>query len=301
MLKRILVPLDGSELAERALLPARELAAVFGSEVRIVSVCSGRADDHGRVMRAYLEQKAAEFKSGLRNPSATVHLEILEGDPADRIVDEARRKNVDLIVIASHGHTGILLWAMGGTAQKIIHDSPVSVLLVRATAQAREKSLPGVFGKILLPLDALETGERALPFALEIAEKLNAQVTLFGVVESGQRVHTIGGQNYVHFSEQRVVEMKNELTAYLDRTAGKFVERRVPVRREIRLGDAAHEIIKYSRKAGTRIVIMSGHSRSGLRKWVFGSVSTKVLHGSKIPLLLVKTEKKEPPQRPSGS
>ena len=288
MLNRIIVPLDGSKLAETALAHARELAEAFGSEIRLVSACPSRDNDHGRMIQAYLNERADTLKGEIRNPVATVRTEILEGDPAERIVDDACREKADLIVVASHGHTGILLWAMGGTAQKIVHDSPVSVLLVRASARAGKNSLPGSFGKILLPLDGLESGESSLPCALEIAEKLNARVTLFGVVESGRRVHTIGGQDYVHYSEQRVDEMQSELKAYLDRTAEKFVKLGIPVCREIRFGDAAHEIIKYSGRSGTRIVIMSGHNRSGLRKWVFGSVSAKVLHAGKVPLLLVR-------------
>jgi nucleotide-binding universal stress UspA family protein len=293
MLKRILVPLDGSEFAEQALHPARELAEAFGSEVRLVSVCKGGAEEHVRVLRAYLEQKAAGLKDGMKNAAATVSVEVLEGDPAERIIEEAVQRKTDLIIITSHGHAAIRLWALGGTAQKVVHDAPVSVLLVRTLRWGRKKRAAGAFEQILVPLDGLEPGERALPVALEIAAKLKARVTLLGVVESSQRVHTIGGQDYVHFPEQRVEEMKKELTAYLDRTAGRFAERGVAVRPVIRSGDAAHEITKFSRRSRTRVIIMSGHNRSGLREWVFGSVSAKILHASRKDLLLVKPKRDE--------
>jgi len=289
MLNHILVPLDGSNLGELALVYAKELAAVFASEIHLISVCEGRAAEHSRMIQIYIEKTAEQLRLDIPRPGAIVKAEILDGEhPADRILDYAQQKKVDLIITVSHGHSGILPWTMGSTANKIVHGAHVSVLLVRAAAAKKKRKLTNVFGKILLPLDGSATADQVLPYAVEMADKLKSQITLLCIVESGQHVHTIGGQNFIQFSEQYVSAMKEELAVYLDRTVKKFDEKNGLVRGELRMGNAAEEIIKFSKEANIRLIVMSCHGKSGLREWVFGSVSNKVLHSSKIPLLLVK-------------
>lgn len=141
---------------------------------------------------------------------------------------------------------------------------------------------------MLLPLDASAAGETALPYILEIAARLKSEVILLSVVESGQRVHTIGGLDYIRFPEQQVRKMEQDLSAYLDSAAKRFRDRGIEARVELKSGHAAEEIIKYAKAAGMRLVAMSSHGKSGLREWVFGSVSNKVLHAGKSHLLLVK-------------
>jgi nucleotide-binding universal stress UspA family protein len=288
MLNRILVSLDGSGLGELALVYAEELATVFNSETHLVSVPEGRTAEYRRLIQVYLDKMAEQLRLGLDKATATVKPVILDGNPADKILEYSQQQKMDLIITVSHGHSGILPWTMGSTAYKIVHGARVPVLLVRAATVKKKRWPTNVFSKILLPLDGSAASEQALPYAIEMATKLKSEPTLLSVVEPGQRVHTIGGQDYVQFSEQFVSAMKGELAAYLAKTVKKFEEKNIQVRSELRLGNAAEEIIKLAKQGRMRLIVMTSHGKSGLREWVFGSVSNKVLHSSKTPLLLVK-------------
>jgi nucleotide-binding universal stress UspA family protein len=288
MLDHILVPLDGSALGAMALPYAKELGAAFDSEIHLVSVSEGRPAEYCRLLQAYLEKAAEQLRLDMNTEAPAVKVALLDGAPADRILDYAREQKMDLIITVSHGHSGILPWTMGSTAYKIVHGARVSVLLVRASIFKKKRGLVNVFRRILLPLDGSAASEQALPYALELAKKLKSQLTLLSVVEPGQRVHTIGGQDYIQFSEQFVSAQKDELSSYLERTVRALEEHHIQVRRELRTGNAAEEIIKSAKEGKMRLVVMTCHGKSGLREWVFGSVSNKVLHHGKTPLLLVR-------------
>lgn len=287
-MKKILVPLDGAKLSEMALAPAAELASAFGSELHLLGVCEGRDESHCPLMQGYLEKTADDVRRGIPGKGLNIKPVVLDGEPATRIIDYAVRERMSLIIVVSHGHTGIMPWMMGGTANKIVHGAPLPVLLLRAAAVRKKGRQKSIFSKILLPLDGSTEGERALPTVLEIAGKLGSEVTLLSVVESSQRVHTIGGLDFVRFSEEQVRDMEKELSAYLDKALERFRGRNIKARGELRSGHAAEEIINCAKAAGTRLVAMASHGKSGLREWVFGSVSNKVLHAGKTHLLLVK-------------
>ena len=296
MLKKILIPLDGAKLSEAALDQGRELALAFGSELHLLGVCGGPEEKYCGLMRGYLDKKAEDVRRDFLGKDLSLKVVVLSGEAAGQVIDYARRERMDLLVIVSHGHSGIMPWTMGGTANKIIHEAPVPVLLLRAAA-AKKRRPGSIFARLLLPLDGSEAGETALPYVLEIAAKLKSKVTLLSVVESGQHVHTIGGLDYIRFPEQQVQKMRQDLSAYLDGAVKKFRDRGVEARAELTTGHAAEEIIKRAKAAGARLVAMSSHGKSGLRQWVFGSVSNKVLHAGKAHLLLVKPTPNPEPSR----
>jgi nucleotide-binding universal stress UspA family protein len=296
MLKKILIPLDGAKLSEAALDQGRELALAFGSELHLLGVCGGPEEKYCGLMRGYLDKKAEDVRRDFLGKDLSLKVVVLSGEAAGQVIDYARRERMDLLVIVSHGHSGIMPWTMGGTANKIIHEAPVPVLLLRAAA-AKKRRPGSIFARLLLPLDGSEAGETALPYVLEIAAKLKSKVTLLSVVESGQHVHTIGGLDYIRFPEQQVQKMRQDLSAYLDGAVKKFRDRGVEARAELTTGHAAEEIIKRAKAAGVRLVAMSSHGKSGLRQWVFGSVSNKVLHAGKAHLLLVKPTPNPEPSR----
>jgi nucleotide-binding universal stress UspA family protein len=288
MLEKILIPLDGSKLSDAALSHGEELARAFASELHLLGVCEGPDEKHHRLMQAFLEKKAEDMRPTVSGTPLKVKIIVLCGEPASRIIDYAAQGKMDLLVTVSHGHTGIMPWTMGSTANKIVHGAPVPVLLLRAAAVKKRGPQKSIFSKVLLPLDGSAAGETALPLILEIAVKLKSEVTLLSVIESGQRVHTIGGLDFIRFPEQQVQKMKQDLSSYLDGAVKRFRDRGIEARGELRSGHAAEEILKCAKAAGARLVAMSSHGKSGLREWVFGSVSNKVLHAGKTHLLLTQ-------------
>jgi len=288
MLKKILIPLDGSKLSDAALGPGLELARAFASELHLLGICEGPDEKHHRMMQAYLDEKAEDARRTDPGKPLNVKTIVDCGEPASRIIAHATQEKMGLIITVSHGHSGIMPWSLGSTANKIVHGSPVPVLLLRAAAVMKRGPQKSLFSKMLLPLDGSPAGETALPLVLEIAAALKGEVTVLTVIESSQRVHTIGGLDFIRFPEQEVEKMKTDMSGYLDCSIKRFHDRGVETRRILRTGHAAEEILKSAKEARAHLVAMSSHGKSGLREWVFGSVSNKVLHSGKTHLLLVK-------------
>jgi nucleotide-binding universal stress UspA family protein len=286
MLDKILVPLDGSELGEVALAYARELAAATHAQVHLVCVAERPEVESRRLYMAYLGKTAERFREQLKRSGsdAPVTTICLGGEPADAVLTYAEQVGVNLIIMASHGHSGIMRWTMGSTARKISQRSMVPVLLVRAaSASIRQR-----FSRILVTLDGSELGEASLPYVEEIARVIECEVILLRVVEAAKHVRTIGGTDFFYIPEQMVEDEKAEALRYLGEIQKRFVNAKGLVRLELREGDAASEILKVAKNENVRLLAMSSHGKSGMMKWVFGSVSSKVLEAGKTPLLLVR-------------
>jgi nucleotide-binding universal stress UspA family protein len=284
LLQKLLVPMDGSELGEKALTYAAEIAGAIGAEVQLVCVPLHGDPETKHMCDVYIGKKAEQLQSALvkKNKSATVRPVLLdEGEPATAVVDYAQKEQIGLIVLTSHGRSGIMPWTMGSTASKIIHASQVPVLLIRA-GTAIPKPEEGLFGKILLPLDGSPTGEAALPYVQEISGALGSKVVILRVVDTEVRGYSLG---HVPYPEQLLKEGEQDADKYLGLVKNNFSAGMA--RTVFKEGNAAREILKVSEEEKVNIVAMSTHGRSGIDRWMLGSVSDKVLQVGKVPLLLV--------------
>ncbi len=218
---------------------------------------------------------------------------ILDGDPAAEIIDYSEKSDISLIVMVSHGRSGIMPWPMGSTAVRVTQHTTIPVLFIRASVSSLKTGREKMFNQILVPLDGSNVGEAALPYVRQLTSKLKSGVTLLRVVAPGQHVHTIGGLDYFNYPEQLVERMRLEASAYLEKVRAQLTGTGTIVRCEIKSGNAAQEILKFSDENDVRLVAMSSHGHSGIQRWVLGSVSYKVLHNGKTPLLLVRARPKE--------
>ncbi len=298
MLERILVPLDGSELSELALPYCEELAGRLHSEVHLLYVCEPADVERRHVYEAYLQTISQLIGGAVKAhiPGSTdvaVRAIVLVGNPATEMTNYAEKSDINLIVMASHGRSGPMPWAIGSTAARVTQQLHVPVLLVRVGTTVGGRAGSELFGRILMPLDGSEAGEAAVPYVRELAQQIEMEVVLLQVIASGQQVHTVGGLDYFNFPEQLVERMRLEASAYLEKVRAQLTGTKTIVRCEIKSGNAAQEIVKFSDENDVRLVAMSSHGHSGIQRWVLGSVSYKVLHNGKTPLLLVRARPKE--------
>ena len=316
MYKRILVPLDGSELSEVVFPYARELAGRLGLEVILLHVHGLDEVETIPLHRAYVEYKAdiirrqsAEVRdrvgatAGAKAPQ--VRGELAAGYPAEEILRYAENNDIDLILMATHGRSGVRRWVMGSVADKVLRASRVPVWLVRA-------GLPEgiVYDKwpkrtILVPLDGSELAEAVLPHVMALAKQRGPEITdvvLFRVCEPvaalgyyppsarfetpGGVVHMLPG-DYVRAeaARQRVVAEQ-----YLAGIEKRLKGAGLKVRIEVRDGDPAGEIVDYANKNPFNLIVMATHARSGVSRWTYGSVAAKVLKGVLSPIFLVRTQ-----------
>jgi nucleotide-binding universal stress UspA family protein len=294
MFQRILVPLDGSELGELALPYAAELAAAFGSQVDLLYVDDTKSPEQQHMNQVYIEKMVERTVGLIKNFSpvetnpAQANPVILDGEPAAQIIEYAEKNNVSLLIMVSHGRSGIMPWPMGSTAAKVLQRTDKPVLFIRAQQAVMPTGFDSVFRRIILPLDGSASGESALPHIKELTTRIASELTFFRVVAPGYHVQTIGGLNYVSLPKAGIDRLSDEARQYLDRISAEVEGSRATIKLEVRVGDAASEIIKFAAEQDFNLIAMSSHGYSSIDKWTFGGVTHKVLHSSKTPLFLVR-------------
>jgi nucleotide-binding universal stress UspA family protein len=294
MWKRILVPLDGSNLAERALAYVEELATAFNSEVILLYVSEPKEEQYRPMHQLYLEEVAKRVKEHVKK-RARIKMALLTGEAAEEIINYARKNKASVIIMASHGRSGITAWVMGNVANNVLRAAEVPVLLIRVTKPSRKVPPKRLVERVLLPLDGSERGEVAVPYVKKLINKLGVEVILLGVVAAGQHIRTVGGLDYILYPEAELELVKAEAKEYLDRVYQRLKGGRGALRLELKVSDdVAGEIIKFADKAKATLIAISAHGHSGIEKWVFGSVANKIVQASKIPVLVVRATGEKP-------
>jgi nucleotide-binding universal stress UspA family protein len=219
-----------------------------------------------------------------------VTIEVLAGKPAQEILSYAADKNMSLVVMASRGTSGEGPWLLGNIAAKVLRATTKPVLLVRKEAPAEGLQRKGLIKRILVPLDGSKVAEQIVPHAEELARRMGAELILFQAYESFLGV--ISGEAMVTMSAEEIKEAnrhrEEDAKAYLRTIAGTLREMGLTVSEAVVPGDPADVILSYAESNAVDIISMSTHGLSGLKRWVFGSVTDKVLHAGDMPVLVVR-------------
>ena len=293
MYERILVPLDGSQLAEVALPYAEELAGRLGSEVTLLSVSESDETESYHEALTYIMRMAEPTKQGAeRNLGKLVAKEVkvdsraLVGYPAEEVVDYAEKADIGLIVMSTHGQSGIRRWALGSVADKVVRATKRPVALIKAKGARPDVREKGILNKALVPLDGSKESEAVIPYIEELASKLKAEVVLLRVLTPDYAAVTSVGQ------VEQLESLKKSAKDYIEKVAAQLKQKGIVAKaeyREVMPGAEAKEIIKLADELYVDVVAMSTHGRSGVGRWVFGSITDRVLHEGNTPLLLVRT------------
>jgi nucleotide-binding universal stress UspA family protein len=298
MFGKILVPLDGSELAERALQPAMELAAANAAELFLLSAAGLKdmvvpsADAYGVL---WPEQSQERYHSELESYLGSITREqipagvgnvrslVLDGDPAATIVDTAFMEDVELIVMSTHGRSGLGRWMFGSTTEKVLRAAPCPVMVVREPQPVR---------RVLITLDGSRLAERALEPGLAVARALDAEITLLHVEEHLGDVDPYFvselEQAEAGLGEQYRLDYYYRAQHYLDEVALCLQEPALDIRTRVADGPAAQSILAFIEQEAIDVCVMATHGRSGLRRWVYGSVTEKVLRATKSAMMIVR-------------
>ncbi len=296
MFERILVPLDGSGAAENVLPYAEEIAAKFGAELILASVSELAPEETDPLYRSYLDRMVEQVEGQLKNWGAKegvkVRGEVLFGRPASEILRYADENNVSLIAMASRGRSGRGPWLLGNIAAKVLRATGDLLLLVRARAgegRLRERRL---VRRILVPLDGSKLGEFALPHAEALARVLDSELILFHAFTS---ITMEAGYRYAEILPERLKETEEHareaVLAYLNGLGKSLEGKGIRVASVLKSGAAPDQILEYAEANGIDIIAMSTHGRSGVGRWVFGSVTDKVLHAGDTAVLTVRATK----------
>lgn len=290
MYAKILIPLDGSSLAEQVYPPAIEIARKFGSEIDLVSVCEPGETESGTTCELYINKEASQLRHMLGNQSPQVKTIILEGNPSEKILEYAKQNLNDIIMLSSYGRSGIKPWSLGTTVDKILHTTSIPLLIVRAQENPPLTSASNLFKRIIVPLDGSITGTSIIGYILKLAQKIPAEVTLIQVIEKGHNLHTIGGLNYIQYKDQDLTLKRDTTQAYLENTAALFREIQTHVTTIIKYGDPAEEIIKYATENDATLIALTSHIHSVIETWFYGSVTHKIIQAGKHSLFFVPSQ-----------
>jgi nucleotide-binding universal stress UspA family protein len=296
MFRHILVPLDGSRLAEAALPVAVALSKSFGSTVTLIHIIEHNAPQeiHGeRHLRQqeeaynYLNQVAQQNFPPDANVIRHVHTEEVK-DVARSIVDHSGELSPDLIVMCSHGEGGLRNIMVGNIAQQVINRGKTPILLVQPDEDRFAETIS--FSKLLVALDGDPEHEKALPVAKELAKSVGASLLLVMVV------YTLATLPSEQAATSRLLPAATsamlditETSAqdYLQEKATSFQQEGLNASWEVRRGDPASNIIDSAEQSNSDLIVMATHGKSGIGAFWAGSVAPKVITQTHIPLLLV--------------
>jgi len=285
--KRLLVALDGSELSERAIPYAQAISKTRGSEIILFTVSIASVEQLDRPMKAYLELKAKELQSqGIKASSAITY-----GNVPDEIVGFADKNDIDLIIISTHGYSGIKRWVLGSVARKVLYGTSVQVLLIKSKApQVSQVELK----KLLLPLDGSPFSESPIPSIEQLIKGTGTEIVLTLVCEPplvpSYGDHPINPTWEKH-RDKLWAEAKQEASEYLKSMETKLKKQGLKVRSQVipgELGRVAETILQAAQKEKVDLITMATHGRSAVSRWVYGGVANRIVEQSVQPVLLIR-------------
>jgi nucleotide-binding universal stress UspA family protein len=301
MFNKVLVPLDGSELAEGSLGPALRIVHRPGGQIILLHVPVFRpimvpgTAGYGLVLpeqtfdlksRDEIGHYLAEIKGARQEPDISITIEVMEGDVAGNIVDLAVDEGVDLIVMTTHGYSGFTRWMLGSITERVLRHAPCPVLVVRCADTLKH---------VLITLDGSRLAEQALEPGLEVARQLGGRVTLLRVADgSGLGPVEKGMLDVAHhgLSQQIDPEPGGEVH-YLENLAGHYRTPGLEIDTAVVTGSPAQSILEYVEANQVDLIVMATHGRTGIRRWVYGSVTEKCLHNSACAMLIVRPPKEK--------
>jgi nucleotide-binding universal stress UspA family protein len=294
MLKNILVPLDGSLLAEGVLPHAIAMATAFDAQITILSVVEQPLKSFGRSktdpLDWYLQKTEAntyleDIKTRLENSHITVKTLLLEGRAIEKIIEIAQPNNVDLLILSSRGTPDVNGWSVSGAVQQIVQHTRTSTLIIPATQPAQSGEL--IYRRLLVPLDGSRRAGSALPLATALVQAHHAELVLVHVVNKPEMAR------YMPLTQEDT-ELINRFVERNQEEGNKYLEQlrsQLPNNAQTRLlvsDNVAVTLQNFSEQEQIDLLILSAHGYSGEAKWPYGSITNRFITDGTVPLLIVQ-------------
>jgi nucleotide-binding universal stress UspA family protein len=298
MYSKILVPLDGSPIAEQVLPYARLLAGKLMIPVELLAVL-----DLDQIAAHLTSTKARHFDTAIADinqhltsylqnisgtfPSGPVQCSVKQGRPQDVIVEEAAADKSVLLMMASHGRSGLNRFLLGSVAEKVLRATLNPLLLIRASEDGKTAGV-ATFKSIIVPLDGSELAEKVLPAVASLSKQLASGVVLFRAYQTPYAAY--GNEVfYALHQDELLTDARDQAQRYLD---GKADELRTGGAANVSCaaeeGFGADQIIALSHRTPDNLIVRGSHGRSGLHRWMLGSVAEAVARYSGEPVLIIR-------------
>jgi len=302
---RILFPTDFSQSAEGAEAYASTLAASWGAILTVMSVLEfppGLNPEYP-VNRLYLGELMKQATRGLLEVKervsargVVVQTRIATGIPSEEVLAAARAEGTDLIVVGTVGKTGVEHVLLGSTAERIIRIASCPVLAVRTERsrpeQGGDKQSPVELGRLLVPVDFSDCSLDALEYAVIVAQRAKASLTLLHVMEPVSY-----GLDFSFPHPDKRERQREAIKSRLDGLVSSLASAHVKAGYLLRGGLPNDTILEAARTGSADMIVMGTHGRRGLSHALFGSVAESVLRKSHCPVLTVRSPKFHPDHR----
>lgn len=299
---RILVADDFSEFSLRAVQSALVLARRHGAELHHVHVAEKAKDEESALSsESEIKRQLASTLNGAADAlglddvdeltdEIEIHHVVLRGRaPGPAMLKYVYENKIDLVVAGTHGRTGLRRLILGSVAEELIHHAPCPVLTLR------DRPLKSDIERLLVPVDFSEDSAKALSLARVISEKTGSEIDLLHVIEDlptpsffGDEVGSI--YDLAPDLEERAMDHLKEMWADAEGPETAYV----PIAES---GPTAPTITDVAEERGDEAIVIATHGRTGLDRFVLGSVADKVVRSADCPVLVVRTRETTPIQR----
>lgn len=313
MFERILVPLDGSSRAEEAIPVAARIAHAFGGSllllhVVIPPVSTGKYSVPEEYPKRETDEDLAEANEYLKTVALReglshipIERQAIVGEIAPTILKAAQSLHATLIVLSSHGYSGLKRWMLGSVAEKIIRHASIPVVVVRG-GQAESATGEQQSVRVLAPLDGSALSEAVLEPAGKLAAGLSHATSHPGLLQLLRVVALPSGYGKfrsgvdIFYDTQMREDAKREDEQYLQAVAQRLADAewtrdQLTVTTTVATDpDAAEAIVKQAEAESVDFIAMATHGRGGVQRWALGSTTERVLHATRTPLFIVKLQ-----------
>jgi nucleotide-binding universal stress UspA family protein len=297
----IVVPLDGSELAEGALPLATEIAHAAKTHLVLVSVWEAPGSATPAAISMAMEEHGrsyfATYLHGVRERLAQREIRTIVrcGDPCESILEAADEVGARMIVAGTHGRSGIGRWVYGSTTSRLLRESRIPVLA--AGPKVLQPNAPRrPIRHVMVPLDGSEMAEIAIGTAVEMAVALGAKLSLVRAVGWAFEAYPYAGAlTYIPSLDTDLERGAREYIARCEASVAGSVE----VTGTVTRGASADSLLQFEEQAGVDLVVMATHARVGVARAALGSTADRLIQGP-APVLLLRPRHDQSRETPSG-
>jgi nucleotide-binding universal stress UspA family protein len=286
MYDSLLFPTDGSEGAKAALDHVLDIAAAHEATVHLLSVADTRHDSVTRIGDEVVDALELEGQdivdeaaSRAQERGVATETAVLQGTPSATIVDYADDRAVDLVAMPTHGRQGVERLLLGSVTERVVRRATVPVLTIRPD----EERLSYPYRNVLVPTDGSDCADAALDAGIEVATATDADLHVLSVVD----VTSLGVDVRAEFQVDVLEESANEIVTEAAETASAGgVE---AVSGVVEFGSSiGRAIVEYAEEHDVDLVVVGTHGRTGLDRYLLGSVAEKLIRTAPVPVLTVR-------------
>ena len=292
----ILFPTDFSDVAEGAFAHAAHLALQYNATIHVFNVVSPSSDDDSNPMdflpiepagdgtdpdEAAVQHMEVQTATQERGTVPVIYTQTDNSSPSEAIIDYATERDVDVVVMGTHGRQGMDRLLSGSVSEEVVRGAPCPVFTV---LPSETEGVPTI-SRVLAPVDLSEQSPMVVDHAAALSEAYGAPLDLLHVVEEAAYPSAYG----LDAMGTDLPNVQDRAREALETLAGRIDLRTDPVNVHVLAGNAARDIVEFAEEQAADLIVMATHGRTGLERFLIGSVAEKVVRRAPCPVFTLKS------------